>query len=132
MLAATPGAGMVAATPGGPMGEPEGGAPGLAPGGDGASAFDYSGVLVMLPGGGIGVGRGRLPSGALEAVPLDGGAPVEVDCIELVKPARQDLVKVVGGPNKGLTGRLISIEGNDAVLADGTLAELFLIGKQAP
>jgi hypothetical protein len=126
MLAATPGGPMAAATPGGPLGEPGGGG-----GGDGEGMPDYSGVLVKLPGGGVGVARGWLPGVVLEVEPLGGGPPVPVEIIELVQPARQDLVKVVGGPTQGATGRLISIEGADAVLADGTLAELSLIGKLA-
>jgi hypothetical protein len=41
------------------------------------------------------------------------------------------LVKVVDGANRGKTGKLISIEGTDAVLMDGTLAELSFIGRLA-
>ncbi|KIY97344.1 hypothetical protein MNEG_10616 [Monoraphidium neglectum] len=67
----------------------------------------------------------------MEVVPSGGGDVVEVETIELVKPARQDLVKVVDGANRGKTGKLISIEGTDAVLMDGTLAELSFIGRLA-
>ncbi|KAI8472989.1 MAG: hypothetical protein J3K34DRAFT_519351 [Monoraphidium minutum] len=132
---ATPG-GLVAATPGGPGGEGGGGPLAGEPappggGGGGDDLPDYAGVLLQLEGGAVGVGLGWGPGPALEAAPLGGGAAVVVDVIELVKPQRQDLVKVVSGPTKGTTGRLISIEGSDAVLLDGTLAELSCIGKLA-
>ncbi|GBF99267.1 hypothetical protein Rsub_11792 [Raphidocelis subcapitata] len=124
--APTPGGAMLAHTPGPPDG-------GLGGGGADADpdAPDYAGVLVRLPGGGIGVGRAWIPGVGLEAEPLGGGAPVALEVIELVKASRQDLVKVVGGPAKGATGRLISIEGSDAVLEKGTLAEVSYIGKLA-
>lgn len=141
MVAATPG-GMVAATPGGPM-EPhhipldaqQQGRGGGGGGGAGEEDLpDYRGVLVHLPGGRQGVGTRWLPGVVLEAVPVGGGEPEQLEVVELVKAQRQDMVKVVGGGSKGLKGRLISIEGGDAVLMDGTtatLAELSYIGKLA-
>jgi len=126
MVAPTPGGGgMVAPTPGLPDHD--------AGGGD--ELADYSGVLLALPDGKIGVGRGWVVPAqgppVLEAAPLGGGALVTVDCPQLVRPQRQDVVKVVSGPTKGTQGRLISIEGSDAVLNDGTLAELSFVGKLA-
>ena len=134
---ATGGPGLAAPTPG-PLGG-DGGAPGAlgGVGGDGGALGgaddgpDYAGVLVRLPGGGEAVGRRWLPGGGLEAEPVGGGAPVLLDTVELVRPSRQDLVKVVGGPSRGATGRLISVEGGDAVLEGGVIAEASYVGRLA-
>ncbi len=93
---------------------------------------DYSGVLVKLPGGGVGVGGRSLPNGDTEATPLEGGAAVVLTVVELVPPGRKDRVKVVCGERIGLVGEVMTFDGGDAVLMDGEVIDRTLLGKLAP
>jgi hypothetical protein len=90
---------------------------------------DYSGVLVKLADGGVGVAGATHADGNTEATPLGGGAPVLLDVVELVEVGRKDAVKVVSGPLQGLTGAVISFDGGDVVLATGEVVDVSMLGK---
>lgn len=92
---------------------------------------DYSGVLVKLSGNKQGVAQDVRPDGSVEVKPLDGGGTVVIDVVELVHPVKQDWVKVVGGTNRGRTGKLITIDGTEGVLSGGVVADLMYVGKLA-
>jgi transcription elongation factor SPT5 len=56
---------------------------------------------------------------------------VLLDVVELVRPSKQDTVKVVAGPHKGYVGKLISVDGADGVLSGGMVVDTALLGKLA-
>ena len=92
---------------------------------------DYKGVLTMVDGDYDRQGEviGTRGDGTHEVMLPDGSMCV-VDVVELVRPSKGDMVKVVSGEvHLGMVAKLISIDGTDGVLTGGTMIDMGCLGK---
>jgi hypothetical protein len=92
---------------------------------------DYKGVLMIVDGDYDRQGEviGTRGDGTHE-VRMQDGTMCVVDVVELVRPSKGDMVKVVSGEvHLGMVAKLISIDGTDGVLTGGTMIDMGYLGK---